>query len=259
MSKNKNYPSRKQNRDVKTNKHLKRTQRGNLQLVQDQAIQDGVRNKDPITPKTESQQAFYKSLIQDQVSVYIAPAGVGKTYLTTGVCAEWLEKGIYERIIIARPAVGMGNTVGFLKGDADQKYTPFITPMLEGFKSNMSKQWLESQINNGNIIFQLLEYARGMSYGEDDILILDEAQNTKPNEMFTMLTRMGQGSKLIILGDVTQSDIRGESGLQWLESFVEDNPDLGKYIRICGGTSDDIVRGGLCKEVVKAKERSLEE
>src|SRR5690606_1634804 len=100
------------------------------------------------------------------------------------------------------------------------------------------------------------EYVRGMTIR--DIFVIDEVQNTKPDELYTLLTRMEEGSKLILLGDPNQHDLVGvQNGIDWLEEFVERNKQLSKHIKIIKASSNDIVRGGLCKAVVKAREKEL--
>ena len=109
------------------------------------------------------------------------------------------------------------------------------------------------RLHDGTLELLAPEYARGRSIS--DVMVIDESQSLYPTELYTMITRMQEGSKLFLLGDTAQSDIRGENGLQWLEKFVEENPALSKHIKIIKADSDHIVRGGLCKAMVKAKEK----
>lgn len=208
--------------------------------------------KPPITAKNEVQREFLQSLKNFQVSVFIAPAGVGKSILTMSECTDWLKKGIYDKLILTRPSVGMGNTLGLLKGGLREKYEPFLLPLIDVISERYGKNFYENSLNNGTIEMLPLEYARGRSL--NCCVVLEEAQNTTPDQMYTMLTRMGEG-KLIIIGDPTQTDIKGMNGLEWLDDFVYANPELEEYINITYATSDDIVRSGLCKLMVKAKER----
>lgn len=210
--------------------------------------------KPPISAKNEAQKLMLQALKESKVVVFIAPAGVGKSFITMSECTDWLKKGIYHKLTIARPSVGMGKTLGLLKGDLRQKYEPYLGPLLDVVKERYGFNFYDNCVNNGTIELMPLEYLRGKSF--DNLIIIDEVQNSTPDEMYTILTRLGEG-KLILLGDLTQSDIKGENGLAWLEDFIYDNPELDEYVTIVSATSDDIVRSGFCKLVVKARERSL--
>ena len=141
-----------------------------------------------------------------------------------------------------------------MPGSIHEKYEPYLLPLTEVIRKRYGSGFYESGIHNGTIELQALEYIRGRSL--NNVVVLDEAQGLKPNEMYTVLTRIEEGGKLIILGDPTQSDIRGKNGLDWLDEFISDNPELSEHIGVVKATSDEIVRGGLCKAVVKAKERA---
>jgi len=216
-------------------------------------------NKDyiasPVVAKNEKQKDFLKALKHKQVILFDAPAGCGKSYLTATEVTDWLKKGEYDKVILSRPSVGMGKTLGLLPGYLEEKFTPYLLPLITVIKDRYGSGFYESSLSNGVIEFAPLEYIRGRNI--DSVLVLDEAQNTTPEEMFTILTRIEENGKLIILGDPNQNDLRGENGIQWLKLFVKNNPELLEYIQIVTATSDDIVRGGLCKKVVKAKEKQV--
>lgn len=211
--------------------------------------------KPPVFAKNEVQQEFLTTLKEKQVSVFIAPAGVGKSYLTMCECTDWLKKGYYDKIVISRPSVGMGNTLGLLKGGIREKYEPYLAALIDVICQRYGRGFYDNCINNGTIELQPLEYIRGRSL--NCLVILDEAQNVTPDEMYTIMTRIGEGGKLVVIGDPTQNDIKGENGLTWLANFIQENTELQSHIGMVEATSDDIVRGGLCKKMVKAKERSL--
>ena len=210
----------------------------------------------PVTARNEVQKDFLRSMSDPKIQavVFIAPAGVGKSYLGMSEVSDWLKKGVYDKILLSRPAVGMGNTIGLLKGGLRDKYEPFLLPLVEVMKQRYGFGWYENGLNNGTIEFCPLEYIRGRNISQ--VAVVDEFQNCTPDEAYTMLTRIATGGKLILLGDSTQNDLRGENALQWLPKFLKANPNLQEYIKIIEGTSDDIERGGLCKEMVKAKENS---
>ena len=211
--------------------------------------------KPPVQAKNEVQKRFLQALQTKSCIVLECPAGVGKSYLTMSEVTDWLKKGIYDTCYLTRPAVGMGNTVGLLKGGLREKYEPYLLPLVDVITQRYGNGFYESSLNNGTIQFALLEYIRGRSI--DQVVVLEECQNTKPDEMYTMLTRIADGGCLICIGDRTQSDIKGQNGIEWLVEFVSENPELEEFVEVIRGTSDDIVRGGLCKTVVKAKERSM--
>lgn len=210
--------------------------------------------KPPVTAKNDAQKRMLSALKTSKVIVCSAPAGFGKSYLTMSECTDWLKKGIFDKITIARPSVGMGKTLGLLKGDLRQKYEPYLMPLIDVIKERYGFNFYDNCVNNGTIELIPLEYLRGKSF--DGLIVVDEAQGTTPDEMYTILTRLGEG-KLILLGDSTQSDIKGQNGLDWLEDFIYGNPELEEFVEVVHATSDDIVRSGFCKMVVKAKERSL--
>ena len=211
--------------------------------------------KPPVQAKNDVQRQFLKALQTKSCIVFNAPAGVGKSYLTMSEVTDWLKKGIYDTCYLTRPAVGMGNSVGLLKGGLREKYEPYLLPLIDVVSERYGHGFYESSLSNGTIQFALLEYIRGRSI--DQVVVLEECQNTKPEEMYTMLTRIAEGGCLICIGDPTQNDIKGKNGIQWLVEFVKNNPELEEFVEVITATSDDIVRGGLCKTVVKAKEREV--
>lgn len=241
----------KRNRqEVQDRKQRKREENGKVVRMENKSYV-----KPPVQAKNDVQKRFLKALKDKSCIVFEAPAGVGKSFLTMSEVCDWLKKGEYEKCFLTRPAVGMGNTVGLLKGGLREKYEPYLLPLIDVISQRYGKGFYESSLNNGTIEFALLEYIRGRSI--DQVVVLEECQNTKPDEMYTMLTRLADGGKLICIGDRTQNDIRGQNGIEWLVDFVDKNPELEEFIEVIRATSDDIVRGGLCKTVVKAKERQM--
>jgi len=170
------------------------------------------------------------------------------------VC-DWLKSGKYEKCVISRPSVGMGNTLGLLPGTLQEKYEPYLLPLIDVITMRYGRGWYDTALRNGKIELVPLEYIRGRSF--NCVVVVDEAQNCTPDEIYTILTRVGEGGKLILIGDPTQTDLKGKTGIEWLAEFIKDNPDLSDHIKLVEATSDDIVRSGLCKTIVKAKERSL--
>lgn len=208
----------------------------------------------PITAVSKPQKEFLQALKTHDCIAFVAPAGAGKTFSCMSEVSDWVKKGEFDKITFARPNVGMGRSLGSLPGDIRQKYEILLSPLLNVLKKRYGAGFYESSLGNGTIELLPLEYARGISIS--DILIVDELQGCTPEEVYTLITRMEDGGKLILLGDPTQSDIRGENAMQWLPKFLEKNPELKEHIAIITATSDDIVRGGLCQKMVKAKERA---
>lgn len=206
---------------------------------------------EPIQAKNEFQKKVLRALSSKQIVVIKAPAGCGKTYMTMGTAVDWFVKGQIDKILITRPAVGMGKTLGLLKGDLEQKFNPYLAPLIEVFTERYGRGKYEAALHAGNIEMVPLEYMRGRNIR--DVAIVDEAQNMTKDEMFSLITRVTEDGKLFIIGDPVQTDIKSDNGLVWLYEFVEEH-NLHEYIEVIEATSDDIVRGGLCKAFVKAME-----
>jgi phosphate starvation-inducible PhoH-like protein len=209
----------------------------------------------PVSAKNDVQKLFLNALKEFDVVVFSAPAGVGKSYLTMSEVSDWLKKGVYNKITLSRAVIPMGRSLGMLPSTLQQKFEPFLMPLLEVLWKRYGKSYYENCLANGSIELLAPEYARGRSVS--DVMIIDEVQCMDQNELYTMLTRMEQGSKLILIGDGTghQTDIKGVNGIEWLTKFVEKNPELQKHIKVITATSEDIVRGGLCKAMVQAREK----
>ena len=202
------------------------------------------RKAPPIVAKNEFQKDVLRAIKTKQIVVLQAPAGVGKSYLTMAQASDWLVNGDIDKLIIARTAVGMGRTHGFIKGDLEQKYTPLLMPLIEVFTDRHGMGKYETALASGNLEMVATEHMRGRNI--DGVAILDER--------FSIITRVTENGKLFIIGDATQTDIKGVNGLSWLESFVEKH-GLQEHIEILKANSDNIVRGGLCKAFVKAMEQ----
>lgn len=209
--------------------------------------------KPPVTPKTQVQKDFLQAIREYDVVCFSAPAGVGKSFLTMSEVSDWLKKGDIDKIVLSRAVIPMGRSLGMLPSTLQQKFEPYLMPLLEVLWGRYGKNYYENCLSNDSIQLLAPEYARGRSI--DGVFIIDECQSLHPDEIYTMLTRLESGGKLILLGDGAQSDIRGKNGIDWLCEFVENNPDLQKYVKVIRATSSDIVRSGLCKAAVKAKEK----
>ncbi len=211
--------------------------------------------KEGVKPKNDFQSELLSSIRNQQVTVAEAPAGSGKTFITMSEVSDWLKSGKIDRIIMSRASVGMGNTLGMLKGGMRDKFEPYLLAMVDVLTARYGAGFYETALNNKRIEFVPLEYVRGRSF-ENSVVIIDEFQLVKPDEAYTILTRLGEESKLICLGDRTQNDLHGQTGIEWMIDFSERH-DLDEYVSIVQGTSDDIVRSGFCKAMVKAREKDI--
>lgn len=205
----------------------------------------------PIQAKNEFQKKVLQSFKTKQITVVISPAGTGKSLMAMATASDWYVKGNIKKIIISRPAVGMGRTLGLLKGGLEDKFNPYLAPLIEVFTDRHGRGRYDIALNSGDLEMIPMEYLRGRNIR--DVAIVDEAQNLTQDEMFSLLTRVTEDGKLFLIGDPTQNDLKQESGLIWLEKFVAKH-QLEDHIEIITATSDEIVRGGLCKAFVKAME-----
>lgn len=235
--------------DVMAAREEKRLNRG--EKVVRAKFADEVRT--PVQAKTEVQKEFLSAMKQYDVVVFSAPAGVGKTFLTMSEISDWLKRGDIDKITLTRAVIPMGRSLGMLPSTLQQKFEPFLMPLLEVIWNRYGKSYYENCINNGTIELLAPEYARGRSVS--GVMVIDEAQSMTSDELYTMLTRMEEGSRLFLIGDPNQSDIKGQNAIDWLCDFVDKNPELEQHIKIIKATSDNIVRSGLCKSLVKAKEK----
>ena len=185
----------------------------------------------------------------DQVIV-CGYSGTGKTYIAATVAANMYATKQIDRIILTRPNVSVGKDLGYLPGDLNEKFSPWAAPVLEVLMQQLGKGVVDTGIKNGNIEMAPLSTMRGRSF-KDAFIILDEAQNTSIPEIKMFLTRIGEGSKVIVNGDIKQSDINQQSGLSKIIHLVK------KYrmdIPVIEFTVDDIVRSEICKQWIIAFE-----
>lgn len=210
------------------------------------------RNSFNLLPQTESQRIYYENLKHDDLVVGVGSAGTGKTFVSCAYAAKSLLKNEFQKVVMTRPVVSMGRTIGLLPGELEEKLEPWFRPMLSTFNLVMGKNCVANNIRNGNIVMQPLEMIRGMSY-DNTIVLVDEAQNCTLEELKAISTRIGEHSQLILMGDPLQNDMRGKSGL-------EDFCDICLRHNITGFssvkfTNKDIVRSGLVKDLVIAFEK----
>ena len=198
----------------------------------------------PLEPKTESQKRYLNALKTSPQTIVLGPAGTGKTYIAASYASQmYLDKTI-EKIVITRPHVSVGKEIGFLPGNVLEKATPWAMPTLDVLEQWMGKGVLETSLKNGNIEIAPLALMRGRSF-ENSFIIVDEAQNITTHEIKMLLTRVAEGSKIVLNGDVQQSDLREANGLA---KIVELSKKYGVSVPVIEFTLDDVVRSEVCKQ-----------
>jgi phosphate starvation-inducible PhoH-like protein len=210
------------------------------------------RNTEPLTAKTPNQKKYIAALRTSPLTFGIGPAGCGKTYIAGAIAAQMLENKTVEKIIITRPAVEAGESLGFLPGELEEKYEPFIAPFRAVLDERLGKGATDYLFKTGRIVAAPLAYMRGATY-KNAVVILDEAQNTTPRQMKLFLSRMGENCHVIVDGDPSQSDISGTSGLTDAVVRLSFIPT----VKVVEFGHRDIVRSGLVQEIVMSYENPI--
>ena len=203
----------------------------------------------PIKAKTLGQRAYLDAIEQNTITLGVGPAGTGKTYLAVAEAVAAFRAERVNRIILTRPAVEAGERLGFLPGDLQNKVDPYLRPLYDALFDMLGPETYNTYLEKGNIEVAPLAYMRGRTL-DDSFIILDEAQNTTPEQMKMFLTRLGFGSKAVITGDITQIDLPGgkQSGLREALRVL----DHVEGIAQCYLTEKDVVRHELVQRIVKA-------
>ena len=209
-------------------------------------------NKDVIKAKTPNQKVYLSEVRNNDICFAIGPAGTGKTYLAVAFAVSALKKGEVKKIILARPAVEAGESLGFLPGDFRDKIDPYLRPLYDALNDMLPFEQLKSYIEKDVIEIVPLAYMRGRTLN-NSFVILDEAQNSTGMQMKMFLTRLGPNSKAIITGDVTQTDLPSniQSGLIQVESILK-NVDGVSFVYF---EKKDVVRHKLVKDIINAYEK----
>jgi phosphate starvation-inducible PhoH-like protein len=203
-----------------------------------------------LVPLNDRQRLYIDAIRAHDQVIVCGYSGTGKTYIAATVAANMYATKQIDRIILTRPNVSVGKDLGYLPGDLNEKFSPWAAPVLEVLMQQLGKGVVDTGIKNGNIEMAPLSTMRGRSF-KDAFIILDEAQNTSIPEIKMFLTRVGEGSKVIVNGDIKQSDINQQSGLSKIIHLVK------KYrmdIPVIEFTVDDIVRSEICKQWIIAFE-----
>ena len=206
----------------------------------------------PLKPKTIGQQKYVEAIRKNTITMGIGPAGTGKTYLAVAMAVKAFRAQEVNRIVLTRPAVEAGEKLGFLPGDLQNKVDPYLRPLYDALFDMLGADNFQKYQERGNIEVAPLAYMRGRTL-DDSFIILDEAQNTTPEQMKMFLTRLGFNSKAIITGDVTQIDLPDarRSGLVEASKILRDIPDIA----ICRFSEKDVVRHRLVQDIIKAYEK----
>ena len=212
-----------------------------------------VRGRKTIRPKTAGQKRYVDAVRENTVTFAIGPAGTGKSYLAVALAVQALQAKEANRIILTRPAVEAGERLGFLPGDMMQKVDPYLRPLYDALYDMLEPEVVVRLMERGTIEVAPLAYMRGRTLN-DSFIILDEAQNTTPEQMKMFLTRLGFGSKVVVTGDITQIDLpegRGRSGLMQVRGVLDEIEGLS-FVEL---GSRDVVRHRIVQEIVDAYER----
>lgn len=204
-----------------------------------------------VRPKTAGQKRYIDAIREHMVTFGIGPAGTGKSWLAVACAVKALQDKQVERILLTRPAVEAGERLGFLPGDLLSKVDPYLRPLYDALQDMVGAEGMTSLLAKGSIEVAPLAFMRGRTLN-DSFIILDEAQNTTPEQMKMFLTRIGFGSHCVITGDVTQVDLGGaRSGLGEIESILSDIEGVG-FVHL---GSKDVVRHRIVQDIVDAYDR----
>jgi phosphate starvation-inducible PhoH-like protein len=203
-----------------------------------------------ITPKNFSQEIYLKKLDQENKHIVFAigPAGTGKTMIAVQWAINQFKDNLCDKIVITRPAVSVDEQHGFLPGDLNEKMAPWTRPIFDVFSDNFCQAEIERQVREGIVEVAPLAYMRGRTF-KNSVIIADEMQNATPSQMKMLLTRLGEGSKMVVTGDLQQADRPSNNGLlQFLELYS--NFSNHQYVDICRFSKQDIERHEAVKEIL---------
>ena len=209
----------------------------------------------PVKPKTLGQKGYCTAIKENTITIGVGPAGTGKTYLAVAMAVKAFKAKDVSRIVLTRPAVEAGEKLGFLPGDLQNKVDPYLRPLYDGLFDLLGAETFQKLVEKQAIEVAPLAYMRGRTL-DDAFIILDEAQNTTPEQMKMFLTRMGVGSKVVVTGDVTQVDLpeKTRSGLVDALHILKGIDGIAQVYL----TEKDVVRHRLVQQIVKAYERAAQ-
>ena len=221
------------------------------QIEQDQKFQINTKLK-TIYPKTKNQEIFLKEMRSKDIVFAVGPAGTGKTYLAVAYAVSLFVEGKINRLILSRPAVEAGERLGFLPGDMKEKIDPYLRPLYDALYEMMPGEEIDRKMINNLIEIAPLAFMRGRTLNKS-FIILDEAQNTLSTQMKMFLTRLGQNSKMVITGDLSQKDLpdNAKSGMQDAMEKLEKVKDIG-FVHL---NSSDVCRHTLVEKIINAYDK----
>lgn len=204
----------------------------------------------PISFKTENQKKYILSIIENDITFCTGVSGTGKTFVAAGLACQKLHEGEISKIVVTRPLVCTGKDIGALPGEIDEKVMPYLSPLEESFKFFLNDMYRD-YFKDGHIVYKPLELMRGSTFN-NAIMILDEAQNCSIEQIKMFITRIGQNSKVIINGDLNQTDLRrdGASALTYCVKKLSSVKGVG----VVNFTTADIQRNGIIGRVLNALE-----
>ncbi len=211
--------------------------------------------KKTLVPRTASQQSYIEKILKNELTFGVGPAGTGKTYIAVAIAVSKLLSGEVKRIVLSRPAVEAGEKLGFLPGDMREKVDPYLRPIYDALYDFLNPEELTRKIELGEIEVAPLAFMRGRTLA-NSFIVVDEAQNTTSVQMKMLLTRVGQGSRMVVCGDMSQLDLPMgvRSGLVEATQILSniDGVDVLEF------TSEDVVRHELVGKIVKAYDKEMQ-
>ncbi len=206
--------------------------------------------REVVYPQTPGQKRYVEEIKKNDVVISIGPAGTGKTYLAVAMAISALREKEVSRVVLTRPAIEAGEKLGFLPGDLEEKIKPYLQPLYDALYDILEYMEIKHLFSSRIIEIVPLAYMRGRTLS-DSFIILDEGQNSTPEQMKMFLTRLGKGSKAVVTGDITQSDLEKASGLIQIQTILRKIKGI-KFVYL---TEEDVVRHSLVKEIIKAYEK----
>jgi len=202
-----------------------------------------------VEPQTKNQKDYIRAIIENDIIFCTGPSGCGKSYIAAGISSQKLHHNEIDSVIITRPLVCTGKDIGSLPGELGEKIAPYLMPMQENFKNFLGRAFYGHHVNSGGIRYLPLEVMRGSTF-DNAYMILDEAQNCSFEQIKMFITRMGKNSKVLINGDVKQTDLKFQSGLANCVEKLYNVEGVG----VCQLTNQDIQRNGILGRVLTALE-----
>ena len=207
------------------------------------------RSNAPLEPRNPRQRRFINAVRNTPLTFGLGPAGTGKTFLSAALALEALGQDLVDRIVITRPMVEAEENIGYLPGTAEEKFAPYFTPFREALEERVGRGHVDALLKTRRIEMAPLALMRGRSF-RNCFVVLDEAQNTTPGQMKLFLTRLGENVRVIVNGDLSQTDIQGNSGLA--DALERLRPRESRNVAFVHFAASDVVRSELCHEMVEA-------